>query len=71
MPSDGDRVITMSSGEVESLRRDLTNLSERVQGLDGKLDLIHTAVSNLAKRTYIPGPSIWKRLGCFLGLIRL
>jgi hypothetical protein len=71
MPSDGDRVITMSSGEVESLRREVTALSERMQGLDGKLDLIHTAVLNLAQRTYIPGPSIWKRIGCFLGLIRL
>jgi len=61
----------MSSGEVESLRRDLTTLGERVQSLDGKLDLIHEAVVNLATRTYIPGPSIWKRIGCFLGLVRL
>lgn len=71
MISDGARVITMSSGEVESLRRDLTSLNDRVQGLDAKLDLIHQAVTSLAGRTYIPGPSIWRRLGCFLGFIRL
>lgn len=71
MVSDGDRVVTMSSREVDSLRRDLTSLNDRVLALDQKLDLIHTAVAALAARTYIPGPSLWKRIGCFLGLIRL
>jgi len=71
MVSDGDRVVTMSSGEVDSLRREVISLNDRVIALDKKLDLIHTAVTSLAKRAYIPGPSIWKRLGCLLGLIRL
>ena len=71
MVFDGDRVITMSTGEVESLRRDLTALGDQVQALGTKLDVIHAAVLTLATRTYIPGPSIWRRLGCFLGLIRL
>ena len=71
MVSDGDRVVSMSSEEVIGLRRDLVNLQDRVRAIDGKLDTIHQAVLSLSQRVYVPGPSIWKRLGCFLGLIRL
>jgi len=61
----------MSSEEVIGLRRELVNLQDRVQAMDAKLDVIHTAVANFARHTYVPGPSLWKRLGCFLGFIRL
>lgn len=61
----------MSSEDVIGLRRELVNLQDRVQDMDKKLDVIHKAVVSFAQHTYVPGPSIWKRLWCFLGLIRL
>ena len=60
----------MSTEEVISLRRELRNVQDRVQAMDGKLDTIHTAVLSLSKRAYVPGPSLWRRLGCFFGLVR-
>lgn len=58
----------MADQDVAALRRDLTDLRTEISA---KLDIIGTAVERLASRAYIPGPSVWKRLGCFLGLVRL
>jgi len=58
----------MPSEDVEALRRDFADLRTEVRN---KLDTIHNAVLSLAGRVYVPGPSIWKRLGSFLGLVRL
>ena len=58
----------MANEDVAALRRDLTELRLEISA---KLDIIGAAVERLAKRAYIPGPSVWKRLGCWLGLVRL
>ena len=58
----------MANEDVAALRRDLTELRTE---MSAKLDIIGAAVERLASRAYIPGPSVWKRLGCFFGLIRL
>lgn len=53
------------------LEREVHDLTEKVEAMNAKIDLIHEAVGKLGKRVYIPGPSIWQRMGNFLGLIRL
>jgi len=58
----------MADQDVAALRRDFTELRTEV---NAKLDIIGAAVERLAARAYIPGPSVWKRLGCWLGLVRL
>lgn len=61
----------MSTDEVQSLRRDFNDLRAEVHAWGGKIDVMHAAVQSLAGRVYVPGPSVWKRLASFLGLMRL
>lgn len=58
----------MPVDDVTALRRDLDQFRKDV---NARLDTIHTAVLTLAGRAYVPGPSIWKRLGVFLGIVKL
>jgi hypothetical protein len=52
----------MSSDEVQDLRRDFNDLRDVVQKWGEtwgqKIELIHAAVLNMAKRTYVPGPKL-------------
>jgi hypothetical protein len=58
----------MVNEDIAALRRDFTELRKDVIA---RLEVIGGAVERLASRVYIPGPSVWKRLGCWLGLVRL
>ena len=53
------------------LQHQIQDLKDTVEAMNTKIDNIHEAVGKLAKRVYIPGPSIWQRLGNLLGLIHL
>ena len=58
----------MSSDEVAALRRDVTEWHADV---NRRLDVIHAAVLSLAGRASVPGPSVWKRMAVWAGLVRL
>ena len=59
----------MSSEEVQALRRDFNNLRDEVHAWGGKIEVIHKAVLGMASKTYVPGRSIWSRIGSWFGLI--
>jgi hypothetical protein len=61
----------MADDEVAALRRDFNDLRTEVHAWGSKIDTIHTAVLGFAGRTYVPGPSIWKRLLGWIGLVKL
>jgi hypothetical protein len=46
----------MSLEEVQAIRRDLNDLRDEVHSWGGKIDLIHTAVIKMSRKTYVPGP---------------
>jgi hypothetical protein len=52
--------LLMSSDEVRALRHDFNELRDIVQKWGetwgAKIELIHQAVLNMAKKTYVPGP---------------
>ena len=58
----------MATDEVADLRRDMFELRTDV---NKRLDIIHAAVLSLAGRVSIPGPSMWKRLAGWVGLVKL
>jgi hypothetical protein len=58
----------MASEEVQALRGELVELRNEMRAHFERMTL---AVESLAKRAYIPGPSVWKRIGAWVGLVRL
>jgi len=58
----------MADDEVVALRRDVSLWRKE---MNERLDVIHNAVMGLAGRAYVPGPSVWKRLAVWVGLVKL
>ena len=58
----------MAPDDVAALRHDLNDLRTEIRA---KLDTIHKAVMSIAGRAYVPGPSVWKRLAVWVGLVKL
>jgi hypothetical protein len=58
----------MASEEVEALRAELVELRTEMRA---SFERMTKAVESLASRAYIPGPSVWKRIGAWVGLVRL
>lgn len=61
----------MSTDEVQVLKRAVNDLRDEVAGMRGTLSIIHKAVLGMTGKTYVPGPSIWKRLMGWIGFMGL